>query len=145
MSLFPQMKKKTYRKSDKNNKICEVFSVDDTIKTKIGQAILKVIGPSKQLTKFDKDKRLMDAAPSVKSYRDTYKSGKTGIVGKLKAFHVSAATWIKTWEKQYCLETFNVPTLQDIQDDKLVSIVHEKKQLAEKIITTLYTDLADII
>ena len=127
----------TSNKRQSKDDLCLVHESDDNIKSEVGKAALKVIGPSTLITQFDESYRLHEFVPTEKKYRSKYETKKSGLVKKLKIFRDSAIKWLSAWEKKYFLDTVKEPTIDDVTNDPLASIVRDKKVLTDRILKKL--------
>ena len=130
VQLFPPMRPQAPRTSSATKgDVCETFPDDSTIISKLGKALLKVLGPSTQLSNFDKNKRLFDTVPNETKYKQRYQSGRNTMLTKLNALNKKVTEWLSKWEQQFFIDTVREPAVEDIKNDVLASVVYDKIQL----------------
>ena len=136
-TLFPPMKKKTNidivrPTTTEKDSLFILHDDDQSIKSKIGNAILNVLGPIKNLQNFEKNYNLHKTFPKEYRFLNTVDSCKRALVCNIKDLRHKALKWLGEWEKQFFVDNLREPTEKDY--DSLSSIVNKKIVLAGKIL-----------
>ena len=141
-TLFPPMKKKAKHQVNNEEKdnvdvtdpIFAVHDIDDAVKSKVGNAILKVLGPSASLTKFEHNYNILKSFPNEKRLVSMVEVYKRSLVHHLKELRQKALKLIGDWEKTFFLDHLREPSSKDYDTPR--SILDEKIRLVEKILVS---------
>ena len=106
---------------------------DRTIQSRIGKALLEVIGASSNLEKFEKNYQLK-LFPNEERFATIVNVCKRCISHSLKEIRRDILKWIGEWEKQFFVENLREPIESDF--DTTSSIANGKLRLTEKILST---------
>ena len=108
---------------------------DDTaIQSSVGKALLRVLGTSTALKKYDKSYRYSYLFPNEQTYIQEANSYREALGVKLRDLYSKANSWFTQWQEDFYLSRGKEPSPLDISDDVEAVVVHNKITITEKVL-----------
>ena len=105
--------------------------------TKLGKAILKVLGDDDEVRSLDKCRHMSKQQPNDKELQDLYMEKLAAIQTRVSRAHSECITLFKKWDQEFFMNKGNdwaSPSDQDIEKDKNISELMQKIKYAKALL-----------